>query len=67
MVLRVDAQSQGVHQAESGQEENRKRLIFGDVSDPDKDNFFQELLSGCNNVHTPLSEDRKVESLVTKC
>ena len=63
MVHRVDTRSQGVPQAESDEEENRKKLISGMrraiLTDPDKDRLVQECQSSCNNKFTSFSEDAK--------
>ena len=59
MVHRVDTRSQGVPQAESDQEENRKKLISAILTDPDKDRLVQEFQSSCNNKFTSFSEDAK--------
>ena len=70
LVPRIDTRSQGVLQAESDQEENRKTLISGIVrallSDLDRDKFIEQLQSSFNKTYTYLSEDAKRINLVTR-
>ena len=59
LILPVDTRSQGVPQSETGQRDDRQKLIStigrAILSDPDKNNMIQELQESRYNEDTPLA------------